>query len=48
MYEPISVEIYSAYGDGTYRSHNIEFTELLVGLIENGYSTMRLHERVNN
>jgi hypothetical protein len=47
MYEPISVEIDRAYGDGTYRSHSIKFTGRLVGLIENGYTAMRLYEWVD-
>ena len=44
MYEPITVEIDRAYGDGPYGSHNIKFTGRLVQLIENGYTTMRLYE----
>jgi hypothetical protein len=47
MYEPITVEIDRGYGDGTYRSHNINFTGRLVQLIENGYTTMRLYEWVD-
>jgi hypothetical protein len=47
MYEPISVEIDRACGDGTYRSHSIKFTGRLVGLIEEGYTTMRLYEWVD-
>jgi hypothetical protein len=47
MYEPISVEIDRACGDGTYRSHKLTFTGRLVGLIEEGYTTMRLYEWVD-
>ena len=47
MYEPITVEIDRAYGDGTYGSHNIKFTGRLVQLIENQYTTMRLYEWVD-
>jgi hypothetical protein len=36
------------YGEGTYRSsHNINFTERLVQLIDEGYTTMRLYEWVD-
>ena len=49
MYEPITVEIDRDYGEGTYRSHTINFTGRLVQLIEKGYTkkgytTMRLYE----
>jgi hypothetical protein len=47
MYEPISVEIDRAYGDGTYHSHSVKFTGRLVGLIEEDYNTMRLYEWVD-
>jgi len=47
MYEPITVEIDRAYGDGAYLSHSIKFTGRLVGLIEEGYTTMRLYEWVD-
>jgi len=47
MYEPISVEIDRAYGDGIYRSHSVKFTGRLVGLIEEDYTTMRLYEWVD-
>jgi hypothetical protein len=47
MYEPITLEIDRAYGNGTYRSHNLKFTGRLVQLIENGYTTMRLYEWVD-
>jgi hypothetical protein len=47
MYEPITVEIARAYGDGTYRTHNLKFTGRLVGLVENESTTMRLYEWVD-
>jgi hypothetical protein len=47
IYEPISVEVDRAYGDGTYRLHTINFTGRLVQLIEEGYTTMRLYEWVD-
>jgi hypothetical protein len=47
MYEPISVEIDRGYGNGTYRSQNINFTGRLVQLIKKGPTTMRLYEWVN-
>ena len=47
MYEPITVEIDRACGDGTYRSHHITFTGRLVHLIKKGPTTMRLYEWVD-
>ena len=47
MYEPITVEIDRSYGEGTYRSHSVNFTGRLVQLIEEGYTTMRLYEWVD-
>jgi hypothetical protein len=47
MYEPITVEIDRGYGDGTYRSHSVTFTGRLVRTIEEGYTTMRLYEWVD-
>ena len=47
LYEPITLEIDRGYGDGTYRSHSINFTGRLVQLIEEGYTTMRLYEWVD-
>jgi hypothetical protein len=44
MYEPITVKIDRDYGEGTYRSHTINFTGGLVQLIEEDYTTMRLYE----
>ena len=47
MYEPITVEIDRGYGDGTYRSHSVTFTGLLVRTVEEGYTTMTLYEWVD-
>jgi len=47
MYEPITVVIDRAYGEGTYRSHTINFSGRLVQLIEKGHTTMRLYEWVD-
>ena len=47
MYEPITVDIDRYRGDGTYRSHTIEFTGRLVQLIKKGPTTMRLYEWVD-
>ncbi len=44
MYEPITLEIDRAYGDGTYRSHPIDFIGRLVETIEEDHTTMRLYE----
>jgi hypothetical protein len=47
MFEPTTVEVDRGYGDGTYRSHSINFTGRLVRTIEEGYTTMRLYEWVD-
>src|SRR5918997_7188257 len=47
MYEPTTVVIDRAYGDGTYRSHTITFTGRLVQLIVEGHTTMSLYEWVD-
>jgi hypothetical protein len=47
MYESTTVVVDRAYGDGTYRSHTINFTGRLVELIEEGYTTMKLYEWVD-
>ncbi len=44
MYEPITVEIGRDYGDGSYRSQDIQFNGRLVQQIESGYTTTRLYE----
>ena len=46
MYEPITVEIDRACGEGNYRSYSINFIGRLVQLIEEGNTTMRLYEWV--
>lgn len=47
MYEPITLEVDRAYGDGTYLTHSINFTGRLVQLIEKGYTAMTLYEWVD-
>ena len=47
MNAPITVEIDSSYGEGTYCLHSVSFTGHLVQLIEEGYTTMRLYEWVD-
>ena len=48
MYEPITVEIDSGYGEeGTYRSYTINFTGYLVKTIQAANLTMRLYEWVD-
>jgi len=44
VYEPITLQIDRGYGDGSYRSHSVNFTGRLVQLIEEGYTTRRLYE----
>jgi hypothetical protein len=44
MYEPITVEVDRARGDGTYRSDSINFTGRLVQIVADGHTTMRLYE----
>ena len=47
MYEPITVEIDSVdrdYGEGNYRSYNINFIGRLIRIVEDGNTTMRLYE----
>ena len=47
MYEPITVEFDRYYGDGTCRSHTINFTGRLVQLINKEPTTMSLYEWVD-
>jgi len=47
MYEPITVEVDRACGDGAYRSHPINFTGRPVKTIKDGHTTMRLYERAD-
>jgi hypothetical protein len=44
VYEPISVEVHRAYGEGDYRSHTINFIGRLMRIVETGHTTMRLYE----
>ena len=44
MYEPITVEVDRAYGEGYYRSYSINFIGRLMRIVEAGYTTMRLYE----
>jgi hypothetical protein len=43
VYEPISVEIDGAYGEGTYRSYTINFIGRLIQVVEAGQTTMTLY-----
>jgi hypothetical protein len=47
VYEPITVEIDKAYGEGTYRSYTINFIGRLVRIVRDGHTTMRLYEWVD-
>ena len=44
MYEPITLEIDRAYGEGNYRSYTINFIGRLIRIVEAGHTTMRLYE----
>jgi hypothetical protein len=44
MYEPITVEVDRAYGEGNYRSYIIDFVGRLIRIVEAGNTTMRLYE----
>jgi len=44
VYEPITVEINRAYGEGNYGSYSINFIGRLIRIVENGHTTMRLYE----
>jgi hypothetical protein len=44
VYEPITVEIDRAHGEGTYRSYSIFFIGRLIRIVEAGHTTMRLYE----
>jgi hypothetical protein len=43
VYEPITVEIDRAYGEGTYRSYTINFIGRLIQVVEAGQTTMTLY-----
>src|SRR5215212_11498896 len=44
MYEPITVEIDRAHGEGAYRSYSLYFVGRLIRMVKAGYTTMRLYE----
>jgi hypothetical protein len=44
MYEPITVEIDRANGEGDYRSYSLYFVGRLIRIVEAGHITMRLYE----
>ena len=44
MYEPISVEIDRAHGEGTYRSYSLYFVGRLIRMVESGHTKMSLYE----
>ena len=44
MYEPITVEIDRAHGEGDYRSYSLYFVGRLIRIVEAGHTTMRLYE----
>ena len=44
MYEPITVEVDRAYGEGDYRSYSINFVGRLIRIVEAGHTTMSLYE----
>ena len=44
MYEPITVEIDRAHGEGTYRSYSLYFVGRLIQIVEAGHTKMSLYE----
>jgi hypothetical protein len=44
MYEPITVEVHRAYGEGNYRSYSINFIGRLIRIVEAGHTKMTLYE----
>jgi hypothetical protein len=44
VYEPITVQVDRAYGEGNYRLHTIDFVGRLVRVVEAGHTKMRLYE----
>jgi hypothetical protein len=44
VYEPITVEVDRAYGEGNYRSYSINFIGRLIRIVEAGHTKMRLYE----
>jgi hypothetical protein len=47
VYEPTTVEVDRAHGEGTYRSHSLYFVGRLIRMVEAGHTTMRLYEWAN-
>ena len=44
MYEPITLEVDRANGEGDYRSYSLYFVGRLIRMVEAGHITMRLYE----
>jgi hypothetical protein len=44
VYEPITLEIDRAHGEGNYRSYSIFFIGRLIRMVEAGHTIMRLYE----
>jgi hypothetical protein len=44
VYEPITVEVDRAHGEGNYRSHSLYFVGRLIRMVEAGHTKMRLYE----
>ena len=44
MYEPTTVEIDRAHGEGNYLSYSLNFIGRLIKIVEAGHTTMRLYE----
>jgi len=44
VYEPITVEVDRAYGEGNYRSYSINFIGRLIRIVEGGHTKMTLYE----
>jgi hypothetical protein len=44
VYEPISVEIDRAYGEGNYRPYSLYFVGRLIQIVEAGHTKMMLYE----
>jgi hypothetical protein len=44
VYEPITLEIDRAHGEGNYRSYSLYFVGRLIEVVEAGHTTMRLYE----
>ena len=44
MYEPITLQIDRAHGEGMYRSYSLYFVGRLIRMVEAGHTTMRLYE----